>query len=909
MPGMRYALLPAGPRQPQSTYVVAFLVAAIVSHGATRADDRRVDFGRDIAPILSDKCFQCHGPDVEQRQAELRLDTPRGALMALADGGFAIVPGQPDESRLLQRITSTDDDQMPPPDAQRQLSQREKRLLEDWIRQGAPWNEHWAFRDLTSQQLPTVNRSSWIRTPVDAFILRRHEQNGVDPAPTASRRVLARRLYFDLVGIPPTPAQLVAFEQDAAPDAYSRLVDRLLASPRYGERWGRHWLDIARYGDSNGGDENHLYPNAHRYRNYVIDAWNRGVPYDRFLLQQLAGDLLGTGQDERAMDVTATGFLAIGMKILAEQDPVKKRSDIVDEQIDTFGKAVLGMTLGCARCHDHKFDPVPTTDYYALAGIFHSTDVIDAPLETAEFLAAKSQFEVQLAELETRRATLEKRLTGDAASDTIVARQAESFERGNVSVVTEGYGEGIGIISDPGAQQNYVEYDFSELSAGKYLLQLRYAAEQARPGRIHINGELIKDDALAQATGGWYPQHQRWFREAVVVLQDGLNTIRIESEPLMSHLDQIRLIAIGPGEQFEASLSELEDFDKELERVRAQEPKAQMAMAVRDGEVRDARVHIRGSHLQLGDEVPRRFLSALDSSTPVIPTEQSGRRELAEWLTRSGTPAAALTGRVIANRVWLWHFGQGLVETPNDFGLQGARPTHPQLLDWLAASLIRNDWSIKELHRQIVLSNTYRMSGQLKSRQTSHEQRQRLYAYRPAKRLEAEVFRDTVLWHAGALEERVGGAPPNVKSGDPSPEDLARNRASYQDSRRRSVYLPIVRSNIFEMLTLLDFPNSASPTGKRSQTIVPTQSLLLLNNAFVMTQAERIASRLQTEVAQENRVAELYLRLFGRSPTMAEIESAQQFLESFQQTGENLQVSWTALCQTLLISHEFFYVE
>jgi hypothetical protein len=702
-----------------------------------------IEFSRHIAPILAAHCLECHGPDAQKRQAGLRLDTRKGALARLESGGFAIVPGNVGQSHLIKRVTSHDDDFRMPPDSKKRLSPRQINLLSRWIEQGAKFSRHWAFVAPRRQALPSVKNKTWARNAIDRFILARLENAGLKPAPQADKRTLIRRAYFDLIGLPPTPDEIKEFLKNDSPNAFAELIERLLASPHYGERWGRHWLDVARYGDSSGGDENHFYPLAFRYRNYVIDAMNGDVPYDQFVQEQIAGDLLSDNGVRRDLDrVTATGFLALGMRILNEQDPLKKRADIVDEQIDTLGRAILGLTLGCARCHDHKFDPVSNSDYYALAGIFHSTD--------------------------------------------------------------------------------------------------------------------LKDRTLKQAA-----------------------------------------------------------------------PKTHKVMAVADGRIRNVKIHIRGSHLSLGKEVPRNFLQVMaDRQAQSIPADQSGRLQLASWLTRPDSAAGGLVSRVMVNRIWHWHFGRGIVGTPDNFGVKGHRPTHPLLLDYLARRFIRDGWSIKSMHRLIMLSSTYQMASQnpatdpAKARSGFYENQvdseNRLYWRFKRRRLEAEEIRDALLIHAGRLDRSVGGARPIIKSQDSELYDVVKYRKLYETFRRRSVYLPVVRTNVYKFLTLLDFPNACRPVGERDATTVPTQALMMMNSPFVIRQSESLAKSILADERLDNdsaRIRQLYWRLLSRPPAEVETRWTRQFLEKYEQLlkgeaddGIRRWTAWTALCQTLISSNDFFYM-
>ncbi len=879
-----------------------------------------VDFGRNLAPILAANCYECHGPDAAHREAGLRLDSELSATTPLASGVTAVVAGSLADSALWQRINHDDpDERMPPRDANKSLTAEQRALIQRWIEQGARWSQHWSFTRATRRPaVPAVPQATWPANSIDRFILTALEQQRLTPAPDADRYTLIRRLYLDLIGLPPSPQAIEQYLRDDSPDAYAQLVDRLLASPHYGERWGRHWLDVARYGDSNGGDENHAYPLAYRYRDYVIAAWNADLPYDRFIREQIAGDLLcDAGDAQRSIErAAATGFLAIGMKILAERDPVKKRADMVDEQIDTVGRAMLGLSLGCARCHDHKFDPVTTADYYALAGIFHSTDVADRPVQTPEYQAARGEYDRRRAELMSRRKMAELLLEQDLGTAGIQKREAEQFDRGNVVVDTQRYGHGIGIISDPGGQTNFVEYDFELENAGEYVIQLRYAAAEPRPGLLKIDGIVLREDAMAQVTGGWQPEHQRWITEATSRLEQGRHTLRLESQPMMVHIDRWRIVLSGSHHAFD----EIAGVDKSLAELAKRAPQPVEVMSVADGAPRNVQLHVRGSHLDLGDEVPRGFIESLSPRQVDLPADQSGRRELAQWLGDDRQGAGFLAARVMVNRIWHWHFGRGLVPTPDDFGIRGERPTHPELLDYLTHEFIDSGWSMKALHRRIVTSRTYRMrSRHPRSAPQSVDPSNVLHWRFPSRRLEPEVLRDAMLQLSDQLDHQLYGPPPTYKSQDPSPQDLANNRASYESSFRRSVYLPVVRTNVYEFFTLFDFPNASSPVGRRDETTVPTQALFLMNSPYVARLSRAIVRRWAGADEGPPAVRQLYLAIVGREPTAEQTALANRFIERYRQisaeeslrehaadnSAEDALIAWV---HTLLMSNQFVYL-
>jgi hypothetical protein len=853
-----------------------------------------ISYSRDVQPILAQHCYTCHGPDASSREADLRLDQRPLAIAELPSGNTAIVPGHVDLSELIIRIQATDDSRMPPED-HRPLSASEIDTLEKWITRGAAWDKHWAFQPL--QDLPLDQSQPQMENFIDAFLL----QEGYEIRERASAETLLRRVYLGVIGIPPSLEEMSQFLTDEQPDALARLVDQLLASPHYGERWGRHWLDVARYADSNGGDENHSYPHAHRYRDYVINAFNRDTPYDVFVQEQLAGDLLSSKEEDAELvsaRIAATGYLAIGMKILAEPDSVKKQADIIDEQIDTFGRTFLGLSLGCARCHDHKFDPITSEDYYALAGIFHSSKILDQEIPDTEFHRLSQEHDTKLKSLRLELQTLEPLLE----KIVVTQREAEQFDRGNVVVDRENYGKGIGIIGDQGGQPNFVEYDIEISEPGNYSLELRYAAAESRPGRILVDGKVAVEKAITKTTGSWFPESQSWHAEEVLNLMQGQHILRIESEPLMSHIDRWRLLTVNSDQEL---LGKLRDQRKQLQQLVAKKPVVPIAMTVQDAEVQDVALHRRGSHLDLGDTISRGVINSLGAKDVSIGDKESGRLHLAQWLTSPNSPASALTARVIVNRVWHWHFGKGLVESTDDFGLRGTVPQHGKLLDSLASYLIRNDWSLKALHRQILSSDTY----QQPRRQGLADAESEIFA---SKRLEPEVVRDSMLAAAGELDRRMFDSPMEVTSQNPSPEDAEANQEFYVNSRRRSVYLPVVRTNVYDYFTLFDFPNVASPLGRRNETTVPTQALWMLNSRFINEMSRILADRvLEEDFSSDNEALEYVLgRVFTRSSTASELavlsEAIQQFRESSRETDdlERQRDAWSMLVQTLFMSSE-----
>ena len=770
-------------------------------------------FERDIQPILASRCAACHGPKVQE--GKFRVDLRERMLKGGDSGDAAIVPGKSAASHLLARVTSADSSERMPPEGEK-LTAEQVAKLKAWIDSGAAMPEsfavsptdaqkHWAFQSVVRPKVPALS-DAWVETEIDAFILERLRAKGLKPAAAADRVVLIRRLTYDLIGLPPTIAEVEAFLADEAPDAYERLVDRLLSSPGYGERWGRHWLDVARYADTNGLDENVAHATAWRYRDYVIAAFNADLPYDRFLQEQLAGDLLPAA-DERARQrqLIATGYLAIGPKVLAEVDQQKMEMDIIDEQIDTMSKSVLGLTLSCARCHDHKFDPIPTTDYYALAGIFKST-------RTMESLAKIAKWN---------------------------------------------------------------ENDISS-EADKKIRAEHAAAVAAKKGEVESAVKSATQALLASLPSGAAPP--------------------AKPEEMFPPETKQKLAALR------AALAALEKTS----------PALPTAIGVSEGKATDLAVHVRGSHLSLGEMVPRRFPGVIAGATPVsVPKEKSGRLELAHWLTAPSNP---LTARVFANRLWRWHFGRGLVASVDNFGELGEKPSHPALLDYLASELMASGWSVKAVQRKIVLSSTYRQQTNGDSRGLEIDPENRLLYRRDPRRLEAEELRDALLAASGGLDPTMGGSLLQTANRAHVFDHTSKDMTKY-DFPRRSVYLPVVRNHLYDLFQLFDYADAGVVEGDRPTSIVPQQALFLLNSPLVINAADKLAARTLGETMDDAaRVRQLYLATYGRAPTATEIERARQFvareaeLQKKRDPSQAQHRAWSLFCQSLLAANEFLTV-
>jgi hypothetical protein len=806
--------------------------------------------------------------------------------------------------------------------------------------------KHWAFQPITQPALPIVRRAAWVKSPIDTFILARLEAHGLTPAAPADRRALIRRATFDLTGLPPTPDEVESFLLDNSVDALPKLVDRLLDSPHYGERWGRHWLDVARYADSNGLDENIVHGNAWRYRDYVVNAFNRDKPFDQFIIEQVAGDLLPPAPDLSTKQdrLIATGFLSLGAKVLAEPDPKKMEMDIIDEQIDTLGRAFMGLTLGCARCHDHKFDPLPTEDYYALAAIFKSTRTMnnfkivaewhEPSLATPEEISAREAHDKQVA----------------AKKDAIakVTSQANETLRTEARVRALDYLVAAAKLP-PKPATNEVETVAGEAGLrAPFLKNCREFLAKAETNAVFRawHGAVQRGSAASEEIDKVYRRRLAEMEQALQALKDetGSTTNALadpELEAVRQALDDPKgflalpakpeaLYPAATGEELKRLRDDLAAFEKGA-------PELPSTMGVTDATnvVRSLAVHVRGSHLNLGAEAPRGFPRVLVTANPPAQfnDQQSGRLELARWLA---SPDHPLTARVMANRIWRWHFGQGLVASTENFGALGERPSHPELLDWLAARFVSSGWSVKALHRLIMTSATYQQAAS--PHVSSHTEfftdgpgnasghladandvdpENRLLSRFNVRRLEAEEIRDALLAVAGMLDRTRGGKTIPLKNREFVFNHTSKDATTYE-SVRRALYLPIIRNHLYDLFDQFDYPDPAVPTGSRNETVIAPQALLMLNADLVAQAAERLARQLidAPRLTDRQKLEWAYLKAYARPPTEREIRRAQTFLAEFERTADAPRVegegqcapAWSSLCHAILAANEFSYL-
>jgi hypothetical protein len=909
----------------------AFGVCVALSLGsgvvAAEPEARRVEFfEKSVRPVLVKHCYECHS--ASEANGGLTLDTRDGVLKG-GDSGAALVAGDPEKSRIIEAVRYKNPDlQMPP---QNRLSAAEVAVLEKWVADGAldprvakpaaeasgspaptgmsieDGRQFWSMRPIARPEVPKVKRSAWVRTPIDAFVLAKLEHAGLEPAPAADKRTLLRRATFDLTGLPPTPAEVEAFLADDSPKAFEKVVERLLASPDYGVRWGRHWLDVARYADSNGLDENLAMGNAWRYRDYVVNAFQQDKPFDRFLVEQLAGDLL---PDANVETKTATGYLVLGAKVLAEPDREKLEMDTIDEQLDAMGKAFLGMTIGCVRCHDHKFDPLKQTDYYALASIFKSTKTFGESSKGA----IKHWHEHELA-TDADREKLKPINEEISAKKTA----ASSFKSKAVAAIkAAARAKAVEYLVactkfDPDMPLTQVERIAEPLGLHPHILHhcrlhLSYHTDDPFFGRWHEfagDGEAVDRHyrpLFAEAEKAWAAAKKADPKVAKLT-DEKLERARAALD------DPEGFLAIPAKPEFAFDPATLAEYHKLAEAARIVEsgaPDLPAVMGVADGNVlAEMPIHIRGNHRNLGKSVARAFPEVMRrGESPKLPTDHSGRLELARWMADGEHP---LTSRVYVNRVWRWHFGAGIVGSTDNFGKLGDRPTHPELLDWLARRFTESGWSTKELHRLIMQSSAYQAAAshpQEAVAAAKDPENRLLWKFR-MQRLDAESIRDAVLAVSGRLDRTLGGKTVPLRNRQFVFDHTSIDHTKY-DSVRRSVYLPVIRNNLYTLFEQFDFPDPTMPTGSRNATVVAPQALVMLNSDLVMDSAETWGAKLAKLSADPaTGIRAAYEAAYGRPPSEAEMLRAARFIE---EPGLSEREAWSLFCQSLMAANEFIYV-
>jgi hypothetical protein len=839
-------------------------------------------FEKKIRPVLADKCYKCHAENAEKIKGGLTLDTREGMRRG-GDNGPAVVPGDLKESLLIEAIRYANKEfAMPPKKEGGKLADEVIKDFEKWVQMGAPdpreggakvvkkydaakAKEWWSFQPPKRSVVPAVQNAAWPKTDIDRFLLAGLEAKGLKPAADADKLTLIRRVYFDLIGLPPSLPEIETFVKDKSPDALAKVVDRLLASPQFGERWGRHWLDVARYAESSGKESNIAYPHAWRYRDYVVAAFNADKPYDQFLREQIAGDLLPAKNDQqRAEQLIATGYLALGAKSQNEQNGRQFAMDVADEQIDALSQGVLGMTIACARCHDHKFDPITQREYYAMAGIFLSTET-----RYGTGAALQNRHPAKLLELPA------------SANVPVIARPLSSEERARKE-----------------QQLAALKKERDELFAERMAMR--------RAGKAENNDQ------------------QRNLRALVLIGQVGALEVELDS---YTSAGQPKLLAMGV--QDRPASSSTGGFGGGFrEALRGRFPGGNVFTTITDSPL-----FARGEVDKPGEKVPRGFVQVLSpAEAPQIAASTSGRLELADWLT---APANPLTARVMTNRIWHWLFGRGLVESVDNFGSTGQKPSNPALLDYLALRFQETGWSVKKLVREIVLSRAYQLDSAFDEKNFAADPENTLVWHAVKRRLDAECIRDAMLAVSGDLQftKPVGSAV--AQAGD-GPIGAPRGRGISEsainvNTNARSIYLPIVRDLLPESLALFDFAEPSLVTGDRETTNVPSQALFLLNSSFAASRAERLGERVVAGYPSgpnagvganlQERITYAYWLAFSRPPDNVERTAATSFFTKFpsawgkDETGvagprdaAAAKAAWTSFCRALFASAEFRYL-
>ncbi|MBI1898483.1 MAG: PSD1 domain-containing protein [Acidobacteria bacterium] len=908
------------------------LIIILVTAAASAQDSSGVAFFETkIRPLFATRCAPCHAGS--NRTAGLNLSTPAGILRG-ADSGAIISRDQPETSRLLRVIGYLERIKMPPAG---KLSAGEIADITQWVKLGAPLPEgaaaaatapstpatkvwtgrqksFWAFQPVQEHPAPRVNNTGWVKSPIDAFILAKLETKGLAPAPPAGKAALLRRATYDLTGLPPTPEEIDDFVNDRSPDAFARVIDRLLASPRYGERWGRHWLDVARYADSTGADEDHRYPYAWRYRDYVIEAFNKDLPYNRFVMEQIAGDLLPAGDGGlNAKGIVATGFLALGPRLIAEQDKPKMLYDFIDEQIDVTSRGILGLTVACARCHDHKFDPIAQRDYYALAGIFaasrgfrkiegtvsqmHFEPLVPAAeyalYEKHQQMIADKKREIDLLMLDEQRAWLKR--AGPKVADYVAgAFEVHKLNRPEAAVASAR-------ALDAAVLRKWIDYLKPKDEPRPHVDQW----SQSRPGN-YTEAALEFQREFDESLKAWQDNIDLWHKRIAQArekgeaaperprFRDGNHRFFIEVSTRKGPL------AAGEQKHFSPeAVQRLAALRKEQEALqKASPPEPPMAVAIVEGAPVVQKLFLRGDVHSPGDPVDQGFPTVLAGYDQPPIRQGSGRLELARWLA---DPEHPLTARVMVNRIWQWHFGEGLVRTASNWGALGERPTHPELLDWLTRRFIESGWSVKAMQRMIMLSSAYQMSSATSKAQADADPGNRLLAHFSRRRLDVEEIRDGMLAIDGTLDLTMGGT---LQTGKGTDGENAEERRSINPatSKRRTVYLPLRRSNLPSLLNLFDFGDATTTTEARARTNVAPQALFMMNSRFVEERAAGLAKRLaaRKDLDDRARLAEAYLITLARRPEAQEVASALDYIRT---------AGWESYCRILLASNEFVYVD
>lgn len=983
--------MPSGLRFCSMFAPVLLAALAVCPRGFAADDGPGLEaFETHVRPTLIQHCIRCHGP--KKQQGGLRLDSKQGWTVG-GDSGPAVVVGSPDESLLVKAIRYDDSNlEMPPKGA---LPAATIDGFEQWIRSGAPdprvvendepvgpntqaarppsveqGKKFWAFQPIHAPVVPTVQNTDWPRADIDRFVLSQLEAKSIAPTSNANRTTLLRRLYFDLIGLPPTPQQIEEFLADRSSAAVEQVVDTLLDSPEFGQRWGRHWLDVVRYAESSGGGRTLLFPDAWRYRDYVIESFNRDLPYDQFLSEQIAGDLMPADDwQDRRRKLIATGFLLLGPTNYELQDKDVLEMDVVDEQLDTIGKGFLGMTMGCARCHDHKFDPIPTQDYYAMAGILKSTKAMihsnvsqwnTRPLP--ESPEVERQRAVELAARVEQKQKLQKRLAllkaklvdagGQVASDTSADKKSTLISAITGTVVDNTSAErvgqwvesahtakyvGTGYLHDAGQDKGSksVTFETALPMSGEYEVRLAYSPGPNRsmntPTHVfHAAGETVAriNQRLRPTIDGQFESLGRFQFNGTdgsptvgkvvvsnegtsdVVIADAVVFIQIQTAQAAKVADANTDDRVTRSQRIAKLQSDINDLNKRIKSIDDVKPVTTIAMAAADDDlVGDVHQAIRGVVHQPGPLTKRGVLQVANPDRfGEIAAGQSGRLELAGWIADARNP---LTARVMANRIWYWMTDQGIVSTVDNFGSMGEPPSNPELLDYLASSFIADNWSVKSLIRKIALSRVYQMD-------TANDLR---VGKGDAKHLDARsVDPDNMLmWRMNRKRLRAedirdailfvsGSLDQKLQGSNIKPKTTTEYGYRFE-STRRSVYVPVFRNTLPELFEVFDFADPNIQNGRRNASTVASQALIMMNHPFVITQSGLAADRLSKAADgfdDAGKIRYAFQQVLGRGPGTTELAISVDFIAS---SDPDDSTRWAMFYQTLFQSIDFRHLD
>ncbi|HVW02321.1 MAG TPA: DUF1553 domain-containing protein [Planctomycetaceae bacterium] len=922
----------------------------------------KVDFAREVQPLIAKRCVRCHGPD--QAKGGVRLDSKEGVLAEGESGEHPVVPKDLEASELLRRISSEDQLERMPPEG-KPLTKSEIDVIRRWIAQGAEWQEHWGFRKPAHPEAPTVKNQEWVKNPIDAFILARLEAKGLQPNPPAEKAALIRRAYYDLTGLPPTPEEVAQFVADSDPQAYEKLIDKLLESPRYGERWGRHWLDAVRYADTNSFERDGVKPHAWRYRDYVIRSFNADKPYDQFIREQLAGD---EAADPTPDELVATGYYRLGLWDDEPADRLLAKFDTLDDIVATTGQVFLGLTVNCARCHDHKIDPIPQKDYYGLVAFFENITPmsyggpqVERPLfanqadrqrydDEQKALIEKrnrKQAEVSAVEAEFRTKYEQAHATETAAAadlDDLEYRfyrnhwdSLPDFDNVKPETVAKVPSQRFDIsLATRESDFGFVFTGFLKVPAdGEYT----FTIDSDDGSRLLIDGRKVLEYDGVHGVGAPH--------SAKVTLSQGRLPIRLEyfqgigGRGLDVHWSgpgfNDRLLSAGERPQLnfgelirkegrrllgKEAFEKYQKLHRELEDLKRDKPAVDYGLCVSEFGNNPPETHLlqRGNPHVPGEKVEPSFVSIIDASKPVIPAPKQGatttgrRTVLANWIA---SPDNRLTARVMANRVWQQHFGRGIVRSTNNFGQLGDPPTHPELLDWLAGEFVRMGWHLKPLHRLIMTSNTYRMSSRGNEQALKVDPANDLFWRFDMRRLSAEELRDSIHAVNGTLNLKMYGPgvyptiSAEVLQGQSAPGS-GWGKSSPEEQARRSVYIHVKRSLITPLLADFDFPETDSSCAARFATTQPTQALGMLNGSFLHEQSAEFAKRLRKEAGNDVRAqVTLALQLaLSRKPTESEVDRGMKLIDDFQQKHKISADKALEFCCLMVFNlNEFIYLD